>query len=146
LILGVFYEHRYKRNLDLYHKLSVGMVGVATVLLVAFACAPFTRASWHAAQALRAYDANDFDAGDKLLADAKRKPVRDAGSRLLVRHLELWRAEKSGAHGFEKRVLRLPLTHAGGVEIAGSEDIPFTFLKPVDDDDTVPLESGAAAP
>jgi membrane associated rhomboid family serine protease len=125
VFLGVFFEHRYMRNLDIFHKLGFGLMIVLIAGLSVFACFPVTRGSWHAAQALRAYEHGDFERGDKLLAQAQQRPMRDDGTRLLIQHLRVWRAgHERNPREFDMQVLRWPLTDAS----RRVEGRPFDFL------------------
>jgi membrane associated rhomboid family serine protease len=131
VILGVFFEHRYMRSLDLYHKLGVGVLLVAIVGLSVFACAPFTRATWYATQALRAYENGNYQRGDELLRSAKERIARDDGTHKLLIHLRVWReGNQENPREYNNDVLRLPLTHPRPFEIDGATlDMPFTYLK-----------------
>jgi membrane associated rhomboid family serine protease len=150
VILGMIFEHRYMRTIDLYHKLGAGMLVVAIVALSAFACVPFTRASWYSAQALRAYESGDFERGDELLHAATDRPARDDGTRHMVTHLELWREDHSGLRTEQDlQHLRLPLTHPHGITFKGEQlpKVPFSYL--VDRRDTQepePLETAPQQP
>ncbi len=144
VFLGVFFEHRYLRSLDVYHKLGAGLMAASLIGLLVFACYPFTRASLHATQAMRAYERGDMQQGDEHLRAAQARPNRDDGTRLLVRHLELWRGgHASNPAEFQTGLLRWPLTHMGG--IGGNPDRPYDFLQ---DGDvvTVPLETTRTLP
>lgn len=147
VFLGVFFEHRYMRNLDVYHKLGLGLMIVLIAAATVFACAPVTRASWHAAQALRAFEQGDMESGDELLENAGKRTIRDNGTRLLLQHLRVWRAgHASDPDEFDIEVLRWPLTNA---ERRG-ERVPFDFLagpKAQENPDyAVPLESDPDLP
>lgn len=125
-VLGVFYEHRHKRELDIYHKLSVAVLALGIIGAAVFACVPFTRASWHACNAIRAYERGDDAAGDAHFATARGKRARDAGSRDLLEHLELWTLSPER----DLNELRAPLTHPEGLVIDGRRvpEMPFSFL------------------
>lgn len=125
-VLGIFYEHRYKRELDIYHKLSVGLLALGIAAVVAFACVPITRASWHACQAIRAYESGDNEAGDAHFATARTKRARDEGSKNLLEHLALW----TRTHERDLNELRAPLTHPEGLIIDGRRvpEMPFSYL------------------
>lgn len=116
VVLGMFFEHRYRRELDIYHKLGAALVCASIVLLLAFCIAPFTRSSWYAARALRAYESGDIQRGDGLLADAEKRNRANEGSRRLLNHLRTWRkGHDLLPRQYTVEVLRLPLTHAQGI-------------------------------
>ncbi len=136
-ILGVFFEHRYMRQIDIYHKLSAGMVVVAVFALTAFSLFPVTRASWYASQALRAYEHNDFERGDALMQEAEQRNKRDDGTRRLMTHLKLWRVGHAlNPREFDDDILVWPLTHtepfsyveSRGLMSGGRHAIAFKFL------------------
>ncbi len=131
LMLGMFFEHRYLRTLDIYHKLGAGLIALVIVGLSVFACVPFTRASWYGAQALRAYENGALTRGDELLDQAEDRNVRDDGTHKLLTHLKSWRVGNTlNPREYDTEVLRLPLTHARPIEIDGRTiDMPFTYLK-----------------
>lgn len=137
VILGVYFEHRYQRELDVYHHAAAGLVLAGVIAVTAFAMFPVTRASWYASQALKAYSQEDFSRGDELLKEAKSRNRRDDGTRLLVTHLELWREHyEIGSRGVDMDSLRWPLTHVeplGYIERKGmvgtsKEAIPYDFI------------------
>ncbi|MBZ0135851.1 MAG: rhomboid family intramembrane serine protease [Planctomycetes bacterium] len=146
VILGVYFEHRYTRELDVYHRVAVGVLGVVLAVLAVFACVPVTRSSWHAVRAMQAYEQGDLARGDELLSEAGRRNRANTGSSLLYRHLELWReGHERNAKEFDYEALRLPLTHPGGVDAAYVPGRPpFFFLPWVLE--TEQLEYGDAAP
>jgi membrane associated rhomboid family serine protease len=132
LVLGMFFEHRYRRELDIYHKLGAALVCAAIVLLLAFSIAPFTRSSWFAARALRAYEAGDMEAGDRLLAEADKRNRANEGSRKLLNHLHTWRTgHELLPQQYTVALLRRALTHPRGVPgIVGPDGrvLPFWYL------------------
>lgn len=136
-VLGVFFEHRYRRELDIYHKSSAAMVCVAIVLLLAFASAPFTRASWHGTRALRAYESGNLEEGDRLLQTAENKNRSNEGTRKLLTHLKTWRKGHGLLpHQYNVEVLRWPLTHPQGiVGIREMADVmvPYWYLPALDE-------------
>lgn len=147
VILGVYYEHRYARDLDVYHWISIGVIGLAIVVGSSFACFPVTRASWYGAQALRAYEQMDYDRGDELMQQARSKRQGNQGTSFLLTHLRVWRSyHAAGSPEATVEVLRYPLTHPEMIEIPGHPDAPFHFLKDPADRDAEPLESAADAP
>ena len=142
VILGMFFEHRYARQLDIYHKLAGGMVIVVIVLLTAFSVAPFTRGSWYAARAMKAYEHDDLDKGDELLSEAKRHKHSQEGTQLLLSHLEVWRRNQPfNSKEFNKSVLLWPLTHPDGIQEKQSEGSPYDFLMKRETATSDPLES-----
>lgn len=147
LVLGVFFEHRYRKELDIYHYISAVSVVVASIALCVFACFPVTRASWYGAQALRAYEQMDYDRGDELMQQARSKRQGNQGTSFLLTHLRVWRSyHAAGSPEATVEVLRYPLTHPEMIEIPGHPDAPFHFLKDPADRDAEPLESAADAP
>ena len=129
VVLGMFYEHRYKRELDIYHILAAGMIAVAIVCLTAFSVYPFTRGSLYAVQALKAYENDDLEKGDALLDEAKSHSHGKQGTKLLLTHLEVWRRNQPhNSKEFDKDSLRWPLTHPDGVDYADARGMPWTFL------------------
>lgn len=145
VVLGIFFEHRYRKELDIYHRVAAGAVTIAAVALCIFACFPITRASWYGAQALRAYENDDYERGDELRAEAKSRRGGNEGTSNLLTHLRLWREKhESQPNKYTKEVLRYPLTHPNFVDVPEAEQLPFTFLIPTDEAES--LESGDGAP
>lgn len=157
-VLGIFIEHRYRRDADIYHKLTVGLVLAAAVLLAVFGSAPVTRAAWPAIQSLRAYKRGDMLRGDKLLEQARKRGTTDEGTIRLIRHLQIWRQGNLGnPDEFNDEILRLPLMHTQGipsstgapVRMRDGRPVPFNFLTPEQVtfpvDDAAPLESNGDA-
>jgi membrane associated rhomboid family serine protease len=110
-LLGIYFEHLWRKQVDIYHHLTAGLVGVAVVgLCVASVLAP-TRATPQLVRALNAYDQGEFERGDRLVETATDKRL-DEGATLLLNHLKLWReANASNPEEFDNAVLRWPLTH-----------------------------------
>jgi membrane associated rhomboid family serine protease len=125
VVLGIFFEHRYARQLDIYHKLSAGLVAVAIVLLLAFASAPLTRASWYGARAIRAYEAGDFERGDDLLEQARGRRMGRDGAVAFITHVRVWRRH----HADDVVTLRWALTHPALIESGEAAGRPFHFLR-----------------
>jgi hypothetical protein len=126
----MFFEHKYKRELDVYNTLGAVLVCVAIIGLSVFACAPFTRSSWYLTRAMHAYEDGDLELGDKLFAEAeKRRHSTEGGTRLLT-HIEVWRRYHEGQpKTFNVEILRLPLTHPKLIDDARFEGRPFAFLR-----------------
>lgn len=142
VVLGMFFEYRYARQLDIYHRLAAGMVIVAVFGLTAFSAAPFTRGSWYAARAMKAYEHDDFEAGDALLSEAKRRKHSQEGAQALIDHLENWRLNLPLNNRYStKSVLLLPLTHPDGVQEPEAIGQPWSFLNDKGTVKTEPLES-----
>jgi membrane associated rhomboid family serine protease len=140
VVLGVFFEHRYARQLDIYHKLSAGVVVAAVVLLLAFASAPFTRASWYGARALRAFENGEFERGDQLLAQAKGRNMSQEGAVRLLTHLRVWRRyHETRPEEYDVAALRMALTHPALIEGGEAAGQPFAFL--IDPEAHAPLEA-----
>jgi membrane associated rhomboid family serine protease len=147
VVLGVFFEHRYARQLDIYHKIAAAVVVLVVAGLCAFASFPMTRASWYGAQALRAYEDGDFERGDDLLARARGKRHGSDGATRLLTHVRVWRRfHEMLPDQFTIEVLRYPLTHPRLIEEPGMPDMPFHFLIDPDSVEPEPLESGDGAP
>jgi hypothetical protein len=131
VVLGVFFEHRYARQLDVYHKLAATLVIAAVVFLLAFASAPFTRASWWALRAMHAYEDGDLARGDELMGEAARRKVNNDGTRALMTHMQVWRRDHSMRPGeFTLVQLRWPLIHPG--ESPASRFLRDTNAAPVE--------------
>lgn len=124
VVLGIFFEHRYARQLDIYHKLSAATVGLGVTLLLAFASAPFTRATWYGARAIHAYEAGDLDGGDELVAQARKRKMGREGASDFITHLRVWRRD----HSDNVSALRYALTHPGLIERGDAAGRPFAFL------------------
>jgi len=146
VILGMFFEHRYKRELDIYHMLAAGMVVVAIVGLTAFSIFPFTRGTWYATRAMKAYESGDLDAGDELLSEARNHKHGHPGAKMLLTHLEIWRRYQGIDDKYDKDVLRYPLTHPDGIDVPGGENLPYTFVKDPEAGDAESLESTGDQP
>jgi len=130
VLLGVYFEHRYTRKLDLYHHLGVGIMALGIALLVAFACAPFTRASWYGARALRAFEAGEAERGDDLLQQAEKRRQRDEGTKKFIHHLRVWReANRAEPEAATIEVLRYPLTHPRGIGGDDGETRWFDYVR-----------------
>lgn len=138
-IFGVYFEHRYMRQLDVYHRLSAVLVLAVVLAMSAFSMFPVTRASWYASQALRAYEHDDFERGDELMDDAESRNMRDEGTRQLITHLKLWRVGNEALpRKYDRDVLRLPLTHVEPVYHVESSGrfgtrrhaVGYTFIDP----------------
>lgn len=131
LVLGIFFEHRYRRELDIYHKLGATLVCASIALLLAFCIAPFTRSSWYAARSLRAFESGNMETGDQLLTTAEKKNRANEGSRKLLTHLHTWRKwNAADPDEFSIEILRWPLTHTrglAGTEAAG-QVVPYWYL------------------
>ncbi|MCA8914352.1 MAG: rhomboid family intramembrane serine protease [Planctomycetes bacterium] len=139
VILGMFFEHKYKRELDLYNSLAAALVCVAIAGLTAFACAPFTRSTWYATRALHAYEDGDLERGDELLQEARGRNHTRAGEQNLLTHLTVWRRfHEELPKVYDMDALRLPLTHAAGITSSISPGMPYNFLR--DPDAPEPLE------
>jgi hypothetical protein len=134
VVLGIFFEHRYARQLDIYHKLSAGLVAVAILLLLAFASVPFTRASWWGTRAMHAYEAGDFERGDELLAEARRRNMGHEGAAAFITHVRVWRRDYSD----DIESLRWALTHPGLIKGGAADGMPATFL--IDPETAVTLD------
>ena len=133
VILGMFFEHKYKREMDIYHVISVVMAGVAIVALGVFASAPVTRSSWYATRAMHAYEDGDMGLGDQLMREAKTRKHAQPGAQKLLAHVEYWRSfydSRPNSEGIQ--LLNLPLTHESEVQIRGQvfggEGREFAFL------------------
>lgn len=140
VLFGIFFEKRYARQLDIYHKLSVGVVIAAVLLMLAFAAAPFSRASWYGTRAMHAYENGDLEAGDQLLEQARGRKLDQDGARKLMTHLRVWRRyHESRPQEFDVETLRLPLTHPGLIQTGEAAGMPYTFL--LDPNAPTPLDA-----
>lgn len=149
IFLGVFYEKLYMRRVDVWHWVGLGMVAAMVAGACVYSCVPYNRASWHAVQALRAYESGDLALGDERLANARKRSMRNEGTQMLLAHLEAWRATQSGPPTpADLSDLRLPLTHPRGVTFKGEHlpDLPFKFLRAPGEQSLEPLESPADEP
>ena len=146
VILGVFFEHRYTRDLDIYHWISVSVVGIAIIAAGLFSCFPVTRSSWYCVRAIKAYETDDLSRGDDLIQEAKGKNRASSGGSLLYQHMLLWRKGRDlSLQEFDHQALRLPLTHPNGIEASYvPPHEPFWFLPWVIDPES--LESGDGEP
>ncbi|MBX3461191.1 MAG: rhomboid family intramembrane serine protease [Planctomycetes bacterium] len=147
VFLGVFFEKLYMRHVDVWYWVGLGLVAAMIAGACVYGSFPYNRASWHAVQALRAYEQGDLARGDEYLANARRRSMRNDGTQKLMTHLNAWRAGHAEApERFNLSVLRLPLTHPRGVTFKGEHmpDLPFTFLK--GPGSAEPLESSGDAP
>ncbi|MCC7509759.1 MAG: rhomboid family intramembrane serine protease [Planctomycetes bacterium] len=146
IVLGLYFEQRYARKLDLWHTLAVGMTGAAVVFLCVFACVPVTRSSWYSVRALRAYESGELERGDELLAQAGRRSRTKEGAQLLYVHLTVWRRyHQAQPKQYPVSVLRWPLTHPRGITEPDSAGAWFNFVRDPEDDSEA-LESDSFAP
>jgi membrane associated rhomboid family serine protease len=121
-LLGIYFEHLWRKQVDIYHHLTAGLVGVAVVGLCLVSVFAPTRAAPQLVQALKAYEQGDFERGDELIEEAPSRRMDDGATQLLE-HLRTWRrANLSNPEEFDNAMLRWPLSHReplGTVRVRG---------------------------